>query len=210
MGDIVGSERVRSIKTVHRAFNRAIDEANERSAATIASPLTTTLGDEFQGLLIGLAHAWDVAIALRIRLLLANVSCRFVTGMTELETPLNAAQAWNMMGSGLSNARDKLNDKRPVNAYRFSLPGEPIIESLLDAVGDALTHVELAWTPTQLRYYTQVRDAKGTNAQVAKTLRVSARSLYKVLRAGRAEFHERESYAVRSALQRLDERYSMK
>jgi hypothetical protein len=60
---IVGSERARSVKTVHRVFNKAIDFANERYADGIESPLTITLGDEFQGLLRTLSHAWRAAAA---------------------------------------------------------------------------------------------------------------------------------------------------
>jgi hypothetical protein len=206
MADIVGSESAPSIKTVHRTFNKAIDAANETYAATIASPLTITLGDEFQGLLTGLEHAWDVAAALRLRLLVADVPCRFVIGTATLETPLNTRQAWNMMGPGFSAARDKLDDKESTNAYRFSLPDEPIVESLMNAIGGALTQTELEWTPTQLAYFAKVREAKRTNAEVAKSLGVTARSLYKVLHAARAEFHNRLAEVLRAALQGLDER----
>jgi SatD family protein len=209
MGDLVGSERARSIKTVHRAFNKAIDLANERYAEGIESPLTITLGDEFQGLLRTLSHAWRVASELRFRLLVADVSCRFVIGMTQLETPLNKREAWNMMGGGLAEARDKLNDKRTGNAYRFSLPGEPIVESLLDAVGDSLTEVEIGWTATQLEYYWAVHDGARSNAAVAKSLGVTSRSLYKVLSAARVEFHRRQSAILRGALTGLDERYGL-
>lgn len=209
MGDIVGSEKAASIKTIHRSFNKAIDAANRAHAASIASPLTITLGDEFQGLLSGLTRAWEVASELRIRLLVAGVSCRFVIGVAMLETPLNKTQAWNMMGPGFSAAREKLNDKQQANAYRFSLPEEPIVEPLMDAVGDSLTQVELEWTPTQLEYYSRIRDSKRTNAEVARRLGVTTRSLYKVLRAGRAEFHRRQCEVLGNALRRLDERYEL-
>ena len=210
MGDLVGSEKARSVQAVHRAFNKAIDSANKNSAAGIESPLTITLGDEFQGLLRTLSHAWEVASELRLRLLVADISCRFVLGTTQLETPVNPREAWNMMGSGLAEARDKLNDKRATNAYRFSLPGEPLVESLLDAVGDSLTQVELGWTPTQLKYYWSVRDGSRSNDAVAKRLGVRPRSLYKVLSAARAEFHRRQSAILRRALTGLDERYGLK
>lgn len=209
MGDIVGSERSPAIRAVYRAFNKAVDSANENHAAQIASPLTITLGDEFQGLLRTLVHAWDVAVTLRIQLLVANVSCRFVIGAAELETPLNTKQAWNMMGGGLSAARDKLNDKRSSSAYRFSLPGEPVVESLMDGLGDALTETELDWTSTQLRYYSKSRESKTTTAELAAELGITARSLYKVLHAARAEFHERQSRVLRSALGALDQRYGL-
>lgn len=207
MGDIVGSERAASLKAVHKAFNKAVDRANEVHASYIASPLTITLGDEFQGLLTSFAHAWDVAVALRLELLAADVPCRFVVGAAKLDTPLNTKEAWNMMGSGLSAARDKLNDKRIASAYRFSFPDEPVSGPLLDAVGDALTELEKGWTATQLEYYLRSRGAAGTNAQVAKKLGVSERSFYKVLRAGRTDAHKRQLEAVRNALLQLDERY---
>lgn len=209
MGDIVGSETAPSVKSVHRSFNAAVEAANDKHAASMASPLTITLGDEFQGLLKGLAPAWDVAAELRMRLLLAKIPCRFVIGVAELETPLNTKQAWNMMGAGFSAARDKLNDKRPQNAYRFSLPGDSITESLLDAVGDTITQIELQWTTTQLRYYAKSRAWERTQAQLAKSLGIGSRSLYKVLRAARADFHERQSDVLRSALKGLDERYGL-
>src|SRR5262245_52705684 len=120
MGDIVGSERAPSLKAVHSAFNKVVRKANDVHAEHIASPLTITLGDEFQGLLTGFAEAWDIAVALRLELLVAGIPCRFVVGVATLETPLNRKEAWNMMGSGLSAARDKLNDKRTRSAYRFS------------------------------------------------------------------------------------------
>lgn len=210
MGDVVGSERARSAKAVHRSFNKAVDSANERYAERIESPLTITLGDEFQGLLRTLLNAWSVACELRLSLLAADVACRFVIGTTQLETPVNRKQAWNMMGSGLAAAREKLNDKRTSNAYRFSLPGEPLLESLLDAVGDSLTEVELRWTTTQLEYYSKVRDGSRTNAKTARGLNIAPRSLYKVLHAARAEFHRRQSAIIQRALTELDERYGLR
>jgi hypothetical protein len=209
MGDIVGSERAPSLRAVHKTFNKAVDAANEAYAASLASPLTITLGDEFQGLLDSMATAWDIAAALRLRLLIDGVACRFVIGVTELESPLNTKQAWNMLGSGLAAARDALNDKSSPNAYRFSLPAEPLIAPLLNAVGDTLTQIELAWTATQLAYYGKTRESTRTNAVLAKKLGVTPRSLYKVLRAARADFHARQSGVVRATLQGLDERYAM-
>jgi len=207
MGDLVGSERAASVKAVHKAFNKAVSDANESYAPHVASPLTITLGDEFQGLFTGFVQTWDAAVALRLQLLVAGVPCRFVIGAARLETPLNRTEAWNMMGSGLSAARDKLNDKRTASAYRFSFPEEPVVELLLDAVGDALTQGEEAWTPTQLEYYSKTRAPKRRNADVAKKLGVSERSLYKVLHAGRIEAHKRHVQVIRTVFAELDERY---
>lgn len=204
MGDIVGSASAHSAGALHLAFNRAIAWANKAYAADIASPLTITLGDEFQGLLASLARAFDLAQALRLKLVGEGVSCRFVIGLVWLETPLNRERAWNMMGPGLSEARAALNDKRTANAYRFSLPNEPLVQPLMDAVGDSITQVEQDWTETQRRYFAATRGDDRTNAKIAKRLGVSERAMYKVLRAARADFHGRQSRILRETLTGLD------
>ena len=114
------------------------------------------------------------------------------------------------MGGGLAAARDKLNDKRSMIAYRFSIGPDPLVESLLDAIGDSLTQIEVGWTSTQLKYYAKVHNTMRTNAEIAKGLGVTQRSLYKVLHAAHADFHKRQSGALRHALRALDERYEMR
>lgn len=209
MGDIVGSAAAHSVNALHVAFNRAIAWANKAYAADVASPLTITLGDEFQGLLANLASAFDVAQALRLKLAAEGVSCRFVIGLVRLETPLNRERAWNMMGPGLAEARAALNDKRATGAYRFSLPDEPLVQPLMNAVGESLTQVEQGWTETQRRYFTATRAGTLTNARIAKRLGVSERAMYKVLRAAHADFHDRQSGALRGALASLDNAHGL-
>jgi hypothetical protein len=209
MGDIVGSEAAPSVAGVHRTFNAAVAWANERHGAHIRSPLTITLGDEFQGLIDGLANAWAVATDLRLKLMSADVSCRFVIGVAKLQTRVNPDKAWNMMGPGLAAAREKLNNKTLSNAHRFSFPDDPVIELLTDAVGDSLTQIELGWTATQKDYVLRNRLAGRTPAQIAKTLKVSQGAVYKVLRAAQIDYYDRQALAVRTALAITDERYGL-
>ncbi|MGH6952113.1 MAG: SatD family protein [Vitreimonas sp.] len=208
MGDLVGSEKAASAKAVHRVFNRAIARANKRHAAQILSPLTITLGDEFQGLISSFVGAWTLAAELRLGLLHEGVSCRFVVGAATIETPLNRARAWNMMGPGLADARAKLNDKGLANAYRFSFPSDPVIAELMEAVGASLTHVEQGWTDTQLRYFWRRAEGRAI-ARIAKDLGVSQRGVYKVLRAAHADFHDRQSEAIGRALTHLDTQHGL-
>ncbi|QGZ96508.1 SatD family protein [Terricaulis silvestris] len=209
MGDIVGSEAAPSVRRMHQVFNSAVAGANRKHAAAIVSPLTITLGDEFQGLVRTLSAALEVALALRLKLLQGGVRCRFVIGAVKVETPVNTTRAWNMMGPGLADARARLNQKDVDNAYRFSLPGDDLIGALLDAVGDSLTQNEAAWTETQLNYYVASRGER-TNAKVAASLGISERGLYKVLRAARADFHARQSAVIEDTIAALDQQYGLK
>lgn len=206
MGDLVASEASASVRAMHQAFNRGVAAANRKFAP--ASPLTITLGDEFQGLASTLASAWEIAAALRLRLLQEGLRCRFVVGLVRIDTPLNPERSWNMMGPGLAQARDRLNQKQTQNAYRFSLPDEDLLPSLLDAVGDSLTQVEAGWTATQLQYYAASRGER-TNAKVAAALGISERALYKVLRAARADFHGRQSGVIAGTMAALDRRHGL-
>lgn len=206
MGDLVASEASASLKATHQAFNKAVAGANKKFAPV--SPLTITLGDEFQGLASTLASAWEIVTTLRLRLLQDGLRCRFVVGFARIETPINPERAWNMMGPGLAQARERLNRKHPENAYRFSLPEDDLLQSLLDAVGDSLTQVEAGWTATQLKYYVASRGER-TNAKISAALGISERGLYKVLRAAHADFHSRQSDVTANALAALDKRYGL-
>ncbi len=207
MGDIVGSEAAPSVAAVHRVFNRAVDWANERHAGVIQSPLTITLGDEFQGLVNGLEHAWAVAADLRLKLMSDNVACRFVIGVATIKTPVNPERAWNMMGPGLAAARDKLNEKTVSNAHRFSFPKDRAMEALADAVGDSLTQIEAGWTARQQQFMLRNRLQKQTPAKIAKAEKVTLTAVYKVLRAAQSDYYERQSSALREALTLQDIEY---
>lgn len=207
MGDIVGSEAAPSVPAVHRVFNKAVGWANQRHAPQILSPLTITLGDEFQGLVDGLENAWRVATDLRFKLMDEGVACRFVLGVASIRTRVNPERAWNMMGPGLAAARDKLNDKSSGNAHRFSFPDDPAIELLTDAVGDSLTQIEAGWTETQTDYLLRNRLSRQSPAKIAKGVGVSLGAVYKVLRAAQTDYYDRQSEALRQALALQDQRY---
>lgn len=206
MGDLVGSEEAASPRRLQAIFNDAVAEANTRHKAAIASPLVITLGDEFQGLTRSLQAGFAVLRDLRFTLLEQGVSCRFVLGEAHLESALNPKRAWNMMGRGLSAARDKLNDKRSPNCYRFSFPDDPLVESLMDAIGLSLTDIEAHWTDTQRQYMQRLWRGGATQAEMARELGIALRTLQKVWTSARRELYAAQADTVRDALIELDKR----
>lgn len=202
MGDLVSSENTASVADLHERFNAAIESANTDYATAIASPLTITLGDEFQGLCGALASGLAVVRRLRAGLLSSGVECRFVVGAVRLETPVNAARAWNMMGPGLAAARARLADKRDPNAYRFELPGETELQALMEAVGASLTDIETGWTRRQRAVMLALREE--AVAPLAERLGMSVQTLYKIRRAGRFDLYRRQWSALETMAERLD------
>ncbi|MDP3489662.1 MAG: SatD family protein [Phenylobacterium sp.] len=207
MGDLVSSEDAASVVGLHGVFNSAIDAANRRASSAMASPLTITLGDEFQGLSASLRAGLDVLRDVQAHLLAEGVACRFVLGVARLETPINSARAWNMMGPGLAASRERLADKRDPNAYRFHLPGQPAVEILMEAVGAGLSEIEQDWTARQREVV--LASAAESAAELAGRLNISLPTLYKIRRAGRFELYGRQWRALETMAAALDETYGL-
>lgn len=206
MGDLVGSSGASDHRRLHTRFNRCIDEANQRFVEILASPLTITLGDEFQGLAKALETAFVIGHSVRVSLLRDGFAIRIAVGTTVLETKLNPDKAWNMMGPGLAEAREKLSDKKDTNCYRFSIPQDEAIELLLAGVGRSLTMIEDAWTQTQVEYVTAIlNDPEQPRSSTARNLGISENSLYKVLRSADFRLYSQQLDTIRTAL-RLYER----
>jgi hypothetical protein len=203
MGDIVGSETSDSRRKLSNAFNRTISLVNASDEKHLVSPLTITLGDEFQGLTRSLTQGFHVIAKLRLGLLARQIRCRFVLGVVKLETKVNTEAAWNMMGEGLAQARKRLNDKADPNAYRFSIAADPARERLLDAIGLSITSIEEDWTETQLKYV-QIRQEVDSVERMASRLRITSRSVYKVLEAAKWKYYIIQKAAIENGLEKLD------
>jgi hypothetical protein len=203
MGDIVGSERVPSVEVLHHHFNLAVDRANRQHPNTIISPLTITLGDEFQGLISSLRDAAIIAQEMRHYLLESDIECRFVVGLVDIKTTVNKERAWNMMGPGLADARERLGEKKAESLYRFSLPGHKMTEMLLEAVGVGLTSIERRWTKTQLNDIARSLEGKSA-ADIAKIRNVTVHSVYKAKSGGEFDFYMIQWNAILTALSDLD------
>lgn len=208
MGDLVESEGSGDVAALHARFNQVIEQQSRAAGTGIVSPLTITLGDEFQGLTRSLAAAFKIARHIRFDLMEASVECRFAMGVVTLKTPLNPDRAWNMMGPGLATTRERLNEKRSDRLYRFILPDAPIIENLLEASGASLTAIERGWTETQRRDIEALLGGQST-AEVARHRHVSPRSVYKVRSSGNFELYELHLHTIRTTLQALDRQFGL-
>lgn len=207
MGDLVDSERSASTAELHARFNDTVERHNEIYSGLLLSPLTITLGDEFQGLTNSLVSAVHLAREIRYDLMAKSIDCRFAVGVFDLQTPLNAEKAWNMMGPGLAGTRAKLNDKRSNNRYRFDILGQPVLETMLEASGATLTAIEQSWTDTQ-RLYIQALLKGATPNEIAKHRNVSVHNIYKVRSSGSFDLYVIQWNAINEALAKLDDLFA--
>jgi hypothetical protein len=203
MGDIVKSERSPSVEELHNNFNKAVNAQNKAYAKKLISPLTITLGDEFQGLTQKLTHASSIVRDMRLQLMEDAIDCRFVIGLVELKTKINKNNAWNMMGAGLARAREKLNEKKSNTLYRFAIEHNRITETTLDALGAGITLIERNWTEQQ-RQDISALISGASPAELAHRRNVTVHSIYKVRGSGNFETYLVQWSAICEILAALD------
>ncbi len=112
---------------VLKVFRRQVDLINAKFR--LISPLTITLGDEFQGIAQSLEQAINIIFNLE-RILLSDsypFKLRYAIGYGPVRTAINSKIAHGMYGEGLTDTRKILeaskNDKR--NRFRLLLPDDP-------------------------------------------------------------------------------------
>jgi len=205
MGDLVGSENSLPFELLHERFNQAVDNQNLEHVDNLISPLTITLGDEFQGLTHTTTQAVTIARNLRLELLAEKIDCRFVIGTVEIQTQLNPSKAWNMMGAGLARARKKLNQKKADQFYRFSIAEAPVTEILLDAIGTGLSAIERSWTDQQGEDISALIGGLSPT-ELSERRNVSVHSIYKVRSSGDFDAYTIQWNAINEALREFEKK----
>lgn len=112
MGDVVESTKQPSAR-LKDDFQTIVDGINSTFKEKIDSPLTVTLGDEFQGLInsVNIAcHAVLFALEMKISNQLP-FDIRYVINKGRIDTEINKKIAYGMMGPALVFARKKLTEK---------------------------------------------------------------------------------------------------
>jgi hypothetical protein len=128
MADIIDSGK-KEQKPLMEDFKNLIEEINEIYKADILSPLTITLGDEFQGVIKNLTTSIQIILTLEENCIhkKLNFKLRYVLNHGEIETPVNEKIAYEMLGSGLTEARLKLNDSK-YKKFRFNITIDNLLQ----------------------------------------------------------------------------------
>jgi hypothetical protein len=121
MADVIRSRSYQS-EAIQQALKSVVVNCNATLTESFMSPLTITLGDEFQGVSASLNDAIETLLFLEDALLQVQPAfkLRYVLVYGEIETSINSEIAYGMLGPGLTLAREILNTKRR-GLQRFQL-----------------------------------------------------------------------------------------
>ncbi len=145
MGDVEGSSGLES-GFVQHSLGELVENINNEQKPSILSPLTITLGDEFQGITSSTEHGIDLLLELEEYRLKHQIPYRLHYVLLEgaIDTEINTETAYGMLGSGLSKARELLSSKkRDRNRFEIRLEDEFIsiqinrLFSVLDGISES-------------------------------------------------------------------------
>lgn len=146
MGDVVSSKDYNS-KTLQKQLINITDSCNSALRDDLLSPYTITLGDEFQGI----PNSLDTAIrtlfyyeeeCLRQTL---KFKLHYVVHYGKIDTKINPKIAYEMMGPGLTKARELLGSKkRERKRFQFLLDNE-ILSQQLNRLFEVLDSIIQSW-----------------------------------------------------------------
>ncbi len=113
MADIVSS-RTKPQRKLSEDLIVLVNHMNNEYSSLIISPLTITLGDEFQGVCKSSDAAVELLLLMEEFLLKKAVpfTLRYVVLEGDIDTDINYETSHGMLGKGLTDARNKLNSAK--------------------------------------------------------------------------------------------------
>ncbi len=146
MGDVTGSS-AKDAEMLKADLKTLVDETNTSFNKSILSPLTITLGDEFQGVTDSLSAAISIIFSmeeLRLKQSL-DFNLHYVYRFGEIDTEINPDIAHEMLGAGLTEARKMLTSKkRDRKRFQFHL-SESIHSEQLTRIFEVLDSIIDSW-----------------------------------------------------------------
>ncbi len=147
VSDIIDSRKA-SANVLMTHFQVIVDELNTRFKKSLKSPLTITLGDEYQGIALDLESSISILMAAEEAIIRHGFEfkLRQVVYLGEIDTPINTKVAYGMLGDGFIQARHAVEElkKRSLNRH-FVHSGDQKTDTMLNGLFQLLTTVIDSW-----------------------------------------------------------------
>ena len=171
MADIIGSRKTDQ-QQLMRDFKSLVSQANHQFRDRLVSPLTITLGDEFQGVLNNVVDAVALIWQLEENLVKEGWALKLRYVITEgiIETPINRKIAYGMLGDGLTRARQYLEHLKKDETRFFFWLKDQEKKRALNNVFMALQDVLDDWKPEKDYYLVREFLAETSYRKVAEKL----------------------------------------
>lgn len=174
MADIAES-RKKGGRNLMDSFQRLVNGTNEELKEVLLSPLTITLGDEFQGITENLSGAVAIIIYFEEHRIFNEIdfNLRYVVHFGKVDTELNPDSAHAMLGEGFITAREMLSSVKKNKVSRFKVEtGNPKTDNVINAAFELYTTLLDSWKESDFKLITEFlkfRDYKKVATLTGKT-----------------------------------------
>ena len=181
IGDFVQSKSIENRGEVQRSFAAVCADLNkEREGLGLVSPLTITLGDEFQGVFGNVARLWECV--LRIEAAMEPVAIRFAVGLGTISTDIQHDTALGMDGPAFYVARAAMEQLKKGDA-RYRLGGLGDEEAFINAALELIAHNREKWRTPRVVTLANILQGK-TVKEISQVTRSTEQAVYRNIRDG--------------------------
>jgi len=146
MGDVVSSKDYDS-QTLQKQLHNITESCNKALRNDLLSPYTITLGDEFQGIPNTLLTAIRTLFFYEEECLRQNLDFKlhYVVHYGKIDTKINPEIAYEMMGPGLTKARELLGSKKRDRKRFQILLDNKVLTQQLNRLFEVLDSIIRSW-----------------------------------------------------------------
>lgn len=121
MADVISSRQLKEKTAFMAQFKQLTALANTQFGPQIVSPLTITLGDEFQGIVNNAETLLRLMFFLDEQIIAQQLpfALRYALVYGRIDTPINTQIAYEMYGPGLTRAREALKETKDKGGHYF-------------------------------------------------------------------------------------------
>lgn len=188
IGDIKGSRKLSDRAACQMRLEKVLNDINERYASSIASRLTITIGDEFQGLFADGAPVMDVIA--QIAYWMQPVALRFGIGIGTMTTAVNPLLSIGADGPAYHLARSAVEAIKNTEGRNRSAPCSLLVfsDSQVDLYVNAslklLYALSAAWSVRQREIIYDMLLNRDSQTKVAVRHGITQPTVQKILSSG--------------------------
>lgn len=152
MADIISSRTIDKKEDFMGQFKALTSLANKRFKDSIVSPLTITLGDEFQGIVDSAQTLFELVFFLEEQRIEAGYTfhLRYSLVHGEIETEINTKIAYEMYGAGLTQAREGLQKAKDADQHYY-VDLKEVPEEQLKLCLQLYQSIKTEWKPKEYK-----------------------------------------------------------
>ena len=200
IGDIIKSRALSNRYEVQKTFQSVVSEAQTTYGGRLVSPITLTIGDEFQSVMQSASDLFKIVDELETQML--PVQLRHGFGIGTIDTDINREYSIGMDGPAFHKAREALEISRRQNKRYHFCYDDSLIEQRINLLLSWMDAASRNWSPAK-RKMLAYKEEGATQTKIARYVKMSQPAVsqhmkspyFKLIRETRS-FIERELQTI--------------